>query len=386
MIVLLVSQEYPPETAAGGIGTYAATIAPALAAAGAEVHVLSVGGVASRSSVERDGVHVHRAPLPGAAPGRVVRLHETWRRLSLATAVARERRRLGLRFDVCEAPDWGGEAAALRRRGRGALVVRLHSSASQMFPFTGRLGIDRRLAVRVERAAIGDADLVTGAAVQLAYAQDVLGLEPGRLREITYPVAPVETGPPADAAEVLFLGRLEARKGPDTLVRALPALRARVPGARLVLAGADTGGSSYRAELERLAADLGVAAHVTFDPAWGPDAVRAHLRRAGVVAVPSRWESFGYTAAEAMAAGRAVVASDIPALRSLIGDGSSGLLVDPERPDGWAAALAGLLLDPDRARRLGVAARRRIAERHAPADVARATLAVYEEAIARARG
>src|SRR3712207_8375819 len=59
--------------------------------------------------------------------------------------------------------------------------------------------------------------------------------------------------------------------------------------------------------LFRSAASLGVAGCVRFDEAWGAEAVRRHLARARVVAAPSRWESFGYVAAEAMSAGRAVV-------------------------------------------------------------------------------
>jgi glycosyltransferase involved in cell wall biosynthesis len=382
--VLLVSQEYPPETAWGGIGTYVGTLAPALAAAGAEVHVLAVGGVDARADVERDRVQIHRAPAAGALPGRLSRLPETWRRASLAAGVARERRRLRLDFDILEAPDWGAEAAALRRPARGALVVRLHSSAAQVFPFTGGLGIDRRLAMRIEHSAIRRADLVTGTAAQLAHARESLSVDPTRLRELTYPVEPVTVAESEPSAEVLFLGRLEARKGPDTLIRALPGLRARVPGARLLLAGVDTGATSYRAELERLAAGLGVAEFVTFDAGWGAAAVQGHLGRARVVAVPSRWESFGYTAAEAMAAGRAVAASAIPAFRDLVEDGVNGILVEPEDPAGWSAALARLLLDPDGAGRLGAAARRHMSERHAPSTVATRTLELYEEAMARA--
>jgi glycosyltransferase involved in cell wall biosynthesis len=220
--------------------------------------------------------------------------------------------------------------------------------------------------------------LVTGTAAQVRYAQAALGVPAARLRELPYPVAPLTVDAPETGPEILFLGRLEARKGPMTLIEALPALLARVPEARITLAGADTGGArSERVRLQQRADELGVRASVRFDPAWGPAAVREHLGRVRVVAVPSRWESFGYTAAEAMAAGRAVVASDIPAFRELIEDGVSGRIV---RGDDWAGALAGLLEDPAGATALGAAARARIGARHLPADVAAATLAVYEQA------
>src|SRR5215210_2624545 len=94
MRVLLVSQEFPPETGWGGIGTYVKLIAPALVRAGAEVHVLSVVKGQARSRKVIDGVRVHRAPLRRPpAIGRVLRLPLTWRRVSLAAAIARELRR-----------------------------------------------------------------------------------------------------------------------------------------------------------------------------------------------------------------------------------------------------------------------------------------------------
>lgn len=386
MRVLLATHEYPPETAWGGIGTYAGTIAPALASLGAEVHVVAAGHVRERSTTVRDGVHVHRAPLGlPAAAGRLARAPESWRRLSLATAVAREHRRIGLRFDVCEAPDWGAEGAVLSERRTLPLVVRLHSGAAQILSYVGPDFLDRRLATRMEQRVIRRADLVTATAWQLDYARKNLRIPSQRLAELTYPVRPVEAGPGGEAPEILFLGRMEERKGPATLVRALPGLIARVPDARLTIVGADTptpGGGSYRATLERLAATLRVAPSVAFDTSWGPDTVRERLRRARVVAVPSKWESFGYVAAEAMSAGRPVVASTIPAFRDLVRDGVTGRLAPADVPAAWASALAELLEDVAGARAVGAAARAEIAVRYAPARVAAATLDAYERAIA----
>src|SRR5690349_21831002 len=93
MRVLLVSQEMPPETGWGGIGTYVNTISRALATRGCDVHVLSVapGLSASRRSV--GGVTVHRRPLP-AVPRLARRAPEAWRRAWLPAVVAWLARRL----------------------------------------------------------------------------------------------------------------------------------------------------------------------------------------------------------------------------------------------------------------------------------------------------
>lgn len=390
MRLLLVSHEYPPETGWGGIGTYAGTIAPALAELGAEVHVLAVGHVQSASSRAVDGVRVHRVPLR-ARPviGRLMRLPETWRRATLAVGAARASRRLDAAFDVCEAADWGAEGVLLGGGSGPPLVVRLHSGAAQVFPFLERRGLDSRFAIALERRAIRRATLVTGTPAQLRYARETFGLPAARLRALSYPLRPIDAGDPPPSRDVLFLGRFEERKGPATLIRAMPYLLARVPDARLTLAGVDTvrpGGGSYRAMLGDLAASLGVAPHVELRTVWGRDAVAEELARAMVVAVPSRWESFGYTLAEAMSAGRAVVASAIEPFQDLVTDGATGCLVAPDDPEAWAASLAGLLEQHDRARSLAAAARAQVRERHDPATVARASLTAYEDAIALARG
>src|SRR5436305_3003019 len=85
MRVLLVSQEMPPETGWGGIGTYVNTISRALAAKGADVHVLSVVEGQAASRRESAGVTVHRRPLPVVRrPARIA--PQAWRRFWLPTA------------------------------------------------------------------------------------------------------------------------------------------------------------------------------------------------------------------------------------------------------------------------------------------------------------
>ncbi len=392
MRVLLVSQEFPPETGWGGIGTYVGIIAPALARAGAEVHVLSVVRGQERCDSEVEGVHVHRTPLRRPpAVGRALRLPLTWSRLSLAGAVAVEYRRLGIDFDVCESPEWGAEGLVLSFKSGLPLVTRLHSGASQIFPYLGEVDRDRRLAIRCEEALIKRADLVTGTSAQTSTVPPALGVPPGRVRQITYPVRPVETTPlPTGPPRVLFAGRFEARKGADVLLRAVPRLLESVPDARITLLGTDTGVpgpraySSYSAGLRRLVDELGIGHAAEIVDEWGRDAVARELARAAVVVVPSRWESFGYVAAEAAAAGRPVVASRIPALEPVIVDGVTGRLVPP----GDAAALAGAL--GGSARQCGSDPARWVPPRRSDPDPVRSrprrgqTLAGYEDAIARA--
>lgn len=386
MRVLFVTQEMPPDTAWGGIGTYAGIIAPALARAGADVHVLSVVADQERRTQSWNGVTIHRAPLDRERFRRLPRLPHTERRLTLARAVDREFDRLDLDVDVVESPEWGAEGLRLRRRlaRRGVpLVVRLHSGAAQIFPHIGPLTIDQRLAVHLEHRLVRHADLVTGTHAQVVSVPPALGVDPERVVEITYPVDPADSLPPPSRPGILMAGRLEHRKGPATLVDALPAVLERIPDARLLLLGTDTSDDrtpSYVRMLTDRARALGVDHALEIDQTWGPGTVRAALSDAAVCAVPSRWESFGYVAAEAAMAARPVVGSRIPALAALVDDGATGHLVDPEDPAAWADAIARRLEDPARTTDMGQAARERVLRHCHPDRVAERTLDAYDRA------
>jgi glycosyltransferase involved in cell wall biosynthesis len=395
MKVLLVSQEFPPETRWGGIGTYMGILAPALVRAGCEVHVLSVvRGQARSSTTSDDGVHVHRAPLlspPGI--GKLSGYPLTWLRVALAGNVAREYRRLvretGSRFDVVECPDWNAEGLVLARRNTVPTVVRVHSSAQQLFPFLGALGPDERRAIRIEDDAIRHADLVLGTRPQIAYARG-LGVGDAHLRELTLPVSPATPTPiPAGPPVIAFAGRFEHRKSPETLIRALPAVRAALPDARLQLVGRDCtrpGIASSVVWLRELAADLGVDDAVDVVDGWATsDTVANALRDSTVCAVPSRWESFGYVAAEAAALGRPVVASAVPGFSDIVIEGETGRLVPVDDIDAWARALTSVLADPGQASAMGAAAAHRMATECDPDRIAASTVEAYGDAIASAR-
>lgn len=166
-------------------------------------------------------------------------------------------------------------------------------------------------------------------------------------------------GPPASPPLVAYVGRLSARKGPDVLLRAMASLGDRHPAARLVFCGDEFGGGeAIASELRALAARLGVAERVELQP-FRED-VTDLLQAATVVVSPSVLpESFGLILLEAMASGRAVIASDHGGPRELVVDGETGFLVPPGDEAALAAALDRLLADPALATRLGEAGRAR---------------------------
>ena len=158
------------------------------------------------------------------------------------------------------------------------------------------------------------------------------------------------SGPPT----VAVVGRVdEPRKGFDVLLRSWPRVVRRHPGARLLVVGA--GGRPARLRSLPPAAADSVELLGALDDA----AKAAVLAQADVVVAPNtHGESFGIVLVEAMAAGAAVVASDLPAFRRVLGDGRHGVLFPTGDPSLLAEAVTGLLDDPARSALLGERARR----------------------------
>ncbi len=147
---------------------------------------------------------------------------------------------------------------------------------------------------------------------------------------------------------VLFAGRPDARKGLPVLLEAFARLRARGAGARLVLVGIQERdlGSTYPLE------------GVTCAGQAAPDLMPGYFASATVVCAPSTGhESQGVVLLEAMASGRAVVASDLPGYRTVLEPGRNGVLVPPGDAQALAESLAGLLRDDARRQRLACAGR-----------------------------
>lgn len=145
---------------------------------------------------------------------------------------------------------------------------------------------------------------------------------------------------------VTFLGRDDRRKGLDVLLAAWPRVVAAAPAAELVVLG-----------VARPTGPPGVR----FAGRVGEDQKRALLAQSTVHVTPNlRGESFGIVVAEGMAAGAAVVASDLESFRHVLG--GAGKLVPPGDPHRLADALVALLSDPDETARLSAAGVRRVAE------------------------
>jgi phosphatidylinositol alpha-1,6-mannosyltransferase len=177
-----------------------------------------------------------------------------------------------------------------------------------------------------------------------------------------------------DRPVVVCVSRLVPRKGQDVLILGMPLIRRRVPDATLVIVG----GGPYEERLRALASQA-PAGCVVFAGQVSEDDLPSFYAMGDVFAMPCRSrlggmevEGWGNVFIEASACARPIVVGDSGGARETLVDGETGILVDGGDVEQVADAVAGLLADPARARRMGAAGRERVERAHAwPAISAR---------------
>ena len=166
----------------------------------------------------------------------------------------------------------------------------------------------------------------------------------------------------SDEKIVLFVGRIEPLKGLDTLLKAISGRRAATMGSvTLVIIGGDPNASTQdmSAEMVRihqLSDDLSLGRMVAFLGKRAQDTLPYYYSAADVLVMPSRYESFGMVALEAMACGTPVIASEVGGLAFLIKDGETGYHVPDQDPDALCDKLVMVLNNLDQHKKMGLRA------------------------------
>lgn len=379
--VVFLTHSYP-RTSGDAAGSFLLTLAQALLAQQVHVDVLAPAAAGLAAYEVLDGVPVHRfryAPRSWETLAYTGTMAETVSaslsgKIALAGylyAQSRATRRLVQRVaaDVVHAHWWfpAGLAATRRACRNRPLVVTMHGSDV-------RLALRRASAHPLFRRVMRRAAAVTTVSSWLA--DHVRHMSP--TTEPTVSPMPVDTalfepGPAAAraAGELLFVGRLNEQKGLAFLLDALRSVRSAV---RLHVVGDGPDAAALR---ER-AGQLGLAQRVTWHGALPRASLVQLYRGASAVVVPSLDEGLGLVAVEAQLCETPVVAFASAGLLDVLSE-DGGVLVRPQDVAALAAAIDRVLTNPELARSLGSAGRRRALARFAPDAVASRYAALYRQ-------
>jgi len=405
--VLIVSWEFPP-VVVGGLGRHVGALAPALAALGHDVRVLTRGRDRLPSVERLAGVTVYRAAADGLDIDLGSESVLAWTQAFEHSLVRAGLAALdGWRPELIHAHDWlvSQTAVTLRQVSGAALVLTMH--ATEHGRRQGWLAEPLARAVHsVERWLCEQATLVIACSTFMAgELRTLYRLPADRLRVIGNGVRLPEpaagepaagepaagepaAGEPAAGEPawlngsrpvLAFAGRLVHEKGVQELIKALPLLRPEFPGLRAVIAGTGEQLADQQDRAERYQ----VAELISWPGFLDQAGLHQLFRSADVVVVPSVYEPFGLVALEAQLAGTPVAVADTGGLAELVEPGVTGVRFGCQDPAALAAAVSGLLRDPAGAARMAATAQQRARTGFSWDEVARQTAAAYRDALAR---
>lgn len=322
----------------GGVQNHVLGLAEALRSAGHEVAVLA------------PGEHADRVPAYVTTTGRAVPMpyNGSVARVSFGPLVAGRVRRWLAHSDVdvlhLHEPATPSISVLALWAARVPVVATFHTAQQRSWTLETSAATFLRGGLAKIAAHIAVSDEARRTMARYLEVEPVVipnGVDTGRFAPAHEPGSPV----------LAFVGRVdEPRKGFRVLLDALPELVRAHPDLRLVVVGGEPGALRGLPD--------GLAERVTLVGTVTEAEKRRVLGRADVVVAPNtRGESFGIVLVEAMAAGAAVVASDLPAFRRVLGDGEHGALFRTGDPRDLARVASRLLARPEERRRLGARGR-----------------------------
>lgn len=385
--VCLLSQTLPDESP-GGIATYTWNLALGLNSLGCEVHIVTRG--ANTTDECRGGIWIHRAEaLVFEKPALDGELFPTMgKNLEYSNGVRAAIQDVDARWgvDLIESPNWDAEGLLSAMEHCHPIVVRVHSPMFKVMEVQGwEETEDLRLCSEMEGVLIRHAQTVTGST------RAILSLVGNRFRlDGKAALVPLGIDSPQMTRKelasnghggtkcVLFVGRLELRKGVHTLLEAMPRVLAAAPGSQFEIVGKDgraTEGGTWQEHWKAKGAGFGD--RVRFRGEVNAEELDELYAACDVFVAPSQYESFGLIYLEAMAHSKPVVACNAGGIPEVVVDGETGVLVPVDDPSALAEALLRLLRNEELCRRLGTAGRALYEEHFSASVMATRTLEVY---------
>lgn len=361
--ILVVTNDYPPRP--GGIQNFVEAMVTRLPPADTVVYASSWHGDPDRCR-EYDAAQPHAVVREETSV-----LLPTPQRTKRAVELAKEYGCASVWFGA--AAPLGLMAPALRKAGVERMVATTHGHEAGWAQLPGARSLLRRIGESVDcvtylgeytRSRIANV-LTPAAAARMAQLTPGVDID----KFVPHPAGAAELRASLGLAQrpvVVCISRLVPRKGQDTLIKALPRIRAAVPDAALLIVS----DGPYADDLTKLAADTGVAEHVVFTGSVPWEDLPKYFAVGDVYAMPCRTrrggldvEGLGIVYLEASAVGLPVVAGDSGGAPDAVLDGETGYVVHGASVEQTADRCVELLKDPVKAKAMGERGRAWVEER-----------------------
>jgi len=390
--IALLSRRIPPDPHAGGVGRYTSDLACGLHELGHRVTVITESDVPVRR--ERLGFEI-LGVTPGAPSRLLGQSPVLAQNLAYADAVLRclqARANAGDRFDVIHASNWGLEAIGVAQQGAWPLALMLVTPLERVIDSEGwTTNQDLAATIELDQWTIEHATRVLAPSRGVLDSYEARASWSGRdvfpvpLGTRPAPAAPQPTRPESSRERLLFVGRLERRKGIQLLLDALPALLERHPNWQCDMVGHNTlqsgPGITFESEFREKHAGASWLERALFHGAVSDDALLEFYRAADLFVAPSLYESFGLMYLEAMQHGVPVVGCRTGGAPDVVTHEVDGLLVPPGDAAALGQALDRLMSDEALRRSLGARAADTVRTSRGHVAMAERMLAQYREAL-----
>jgi alpha-maltose-1-phosphate synthase len=356
----------------GGIGTSTWNLARAMVALGHEVVVFWFGRREDSESKE-EGVRVI------AIKNIQFKGLSWWLTRKKIQIIINKEILKGLR--VLEVPDWAGMSSFLNIHC--PLVIRLNGTDSFFCTIEKRRlkwknGFHEKRAFEAADGIIAVSDFVGRTTKEIFHSTRSYKVIPNGI-----PVQSFNIENAKEEYTILYFGTLIRKKGVLDLAHIFNLVTERDKLVRLILIGKDSGdiktGKPSTWELMREILSPAAKGRTTFQGSIPYHQISTEIRKAAVCVFPSYAEACPVSWIEAMAMGKAIVASDIGWASELIEDGKEGLLVDPSNHKGFANAILALLTNPEKRENFGLQASRRAKHQFEVSKVAEDSIQFYQQ-------
>jgi hypothetical protein len=395
----------------GGVAKYTYELAKGYLRAGHIVHVITSGD--DEQSWEQNGISIHTVHNEKNKLLQELKTNPvTYECLSYSYCASKKIGQVNAKYglDIIESALWNYEGVVASSVFRGILpvVVRLQTPLLTVIQTQQwELTEDLKLSMEFESSLMRNAKHVISISESISKTIETLykiSFEEDKINTIYLGIDEIggipekitgrttektnegTTGNNTENYNILFIGRLERRKGVHTVLEVLPEIMERYPNVNLTFLGNDAFvdsniGCAFKDYFYKKWGNEKWSSRVTFLGQVDNTVKEKTLSEAGFLVAPSLYESFGLILIEAMSAGKPTIGSRVGGMQEIVVDGETGYLVDPENTDELKSAIVKLIDDPMLCEKMGESAYKRHKEVFSNKAMIDKSLAVYSKLI-----